>query len=235
MKGHGLGRRPSPTQDHVGRWRYGAVAPSTVTYVEQYLDLPNPAVYRPWYDQGVEGQCVGYACSWMLSILNRKRYAARQLYLEAQLIDEWDDTPPSEGTSIKAAMDVLRERGHWRYWGGLMRLLGLNEGIAANRWATTVDELRTSISTGTPFVLGCNWYSSFDSPMHLDNGWWIGHQHFGQVRGGHAICGYGASDKRQAFRLVNTWGFDYPMVWVPYAAVQRLLNEDGECAIITDR
>lgn len=235
INGHGLGRRTPNNFDHVSDARLRLLQPATVAVVERFLDLPNPDKYRPFYDQKAEGSCVGFSSSWMLSILNRKRYDARKLYLEAQLTDEYNDTPPAEGTSVKAAMDVLVARGAWPWFAGLQRLLRLSEGIAAVRWATTADELRTAISVGTPFVLGINWYAAFDSPVYK-NGWWIGQgADLGAIRGGHAICGYGASDKRQAFRLVNTWGLDYPPVWVPYPVVQRLINEEGEAAVVTDR
>lgn len=35
--------------------------------------------------------------------------------------------------------------------------------------------------------------------------------------------------------MAMTPGHDYPPVWVPYMAVQRLLNEDGEACAVTDR
>lgn len=236
MNGHGLGRRPILDRAPLYAVRMRNLLPTSPAPVERFLTLPNPEEYRPFYDQGTEGACVGFSCSWMMSILNRRRYDATKLYREAQDCDEYHDTPPSDGTSVKAALDILRARGHWRYYAGLMRALNLRDGIAAYRWALTVDELRAAISQGTPFVLGINWYEAFDSPVFVKGGWSIGHQvNWGYVRGGHAICGYGASDKRQAFRLINTWGFDFPPVWIPYTAVQRLLNEDGEAAAVTDR
>lgn len=234
--GHGLGRRPSPDTAHLERFRLRAVMSETVATVERFLSLPNPIEYRQLYDQGKEGACVGFSCSWMMSILNRKRYAARRLYLEAQAVDEYDDTPPSEGTSVRAGMDVLRTQGHWRLYAGGVRIGRIAEGIAANRWAVTVDEVRTAISQGIPVVFGIDWYDAFDSPHYLNDGWWIGKQlMWGPIRGGHAICAYGASDERQAIRLINTWGFDYPPVWLPYTAVQILLDSGGECAVVTDR
>lgn len=236
--GHGLGRRIPMDFDHVSRARLLSIQPAQAIAVEKFLDLPNPTKYRVFYDQGHEGACVGFSSSWMLSILNRKRYDATRLYQEAQLVDGFADTPPADGTSVKAAMDVLIARGAWPWFAGLGRLLRLSDGVSSVRWGTTVDELRVAISQGIPFVLGINWYQNFDSPVFKD-GWHIGDtggdSDWGAIRGGHAICGYAASDRRQAFRLINTWGMDYPPVWIPYTAIQRLLNEDGEAAIVTDR
>jgi hypothetical protein len=44
------------------------------------------------------------------------------------------------------------------------------------------------------------------------------------------------NDRMQAFPFLNSWGRSYPHVtWLPYEAMSRLIREDGEVAIITDR
>jgi hypothetical protein len=230
-----LGRREPTTWVHVEKYPLRTIAPLTVDVAERTLNLPTE--YVTWYDQGVEGACVGFAASWTMSVMNRQRYDARWLYREAQLIDEWADTPPSEGTSVRAAFDILRDKGHRRMWGPVPRPMMLANGIAANRWAVNVDEIRTAIQGGTPVVFGINWYSRFDQPEQLPNKeFWIGRGNdFGYIRGGHAICAYAVSDKRQAVRLVNSWGVNWKRSWLPYNAVTRLLNESGECGLIVDR
>jgi hypothetical protein len=72
-----------------------------------------------FYNQGAEGACVGFGCSRMMSLLNRKRYDARWLWDQAKIVDEWPDTNPGDdnGTSVRAGCDVLRNRGHRRVWG----------------------------------------------------------------------------------------------------------------------
>lgn len=213
-----------------------------------------PRQYRELYDQGREGACVGFSQSWMMSILNRTKYFAPWLYREAQLIDEWTDTPPAEGTSLRAAFDILRTTGHRQVWGQRVRDAQERHGISANRWAASVDEIRAAIVGGIPVNLGINWYRQFSNPAQRrrldDEGkpitefgidrydWWIGLSEltWGPIDGGHAITIVGASDRRQAFALCNTWGFAYPfLVWLPYAATRRLLGEYGEAGIVTDR
>lgn len=45
-----------------------------------------------------------------------------------------------------------------------------------------------------------------------------------------------ANDRMGAVRVLNSWGRDYPhRVWMPYATLQRLIDEDGEVALVTDR
>lgn len=230
-----LGRRVPTDWRHVERYPYAAVAPRSVDAVELNLLLPR---YRVRYDQESEGACVGFSSSWMTSILNRRLYDARWLWNRAKEVDEWPQTNPgdNEGTSVRAAMDILRGEGHRRVSRGVAGPVSLAEGILENRWASKVDEIRTSIASGTPAVLGCNWYANFDRPVaRAGDGHWIGEGPLGTVRGGHAICVYGASDRRQAVRLVNSWGERYPLVWLPYATLQRLIDEDGEATLATDR
>ena len=98
-----------------------------------------------FYDQGSEGACVGFACSRMMTLMNRRRYEARWLYREAQLIDEWSDTPPGEGTSVRAGCDILRLQGHRRTWGSRVHDVKPEEGIAENRWAVRWGEVREAL------------------------------------------------------------------------------------------
>jgi hypothetical protein len=238
MTSAGLGRRVPTTWKHVEKYPIRKLLSGEPITVEDVLPLPP---YRAHYDQGQEGACVGFSLSWMMSVLNRRLYNARNLYTTAQTIDEWDDTPPGEGTSVRAGCDVLRQVGHWqRLRFGRIAPPGLEPGISENRWATQVDELRECIHKGIPFVLGVNWYQNFDTPVPKQVGtksreFWIGNGSLGRLRGGHAICGYAASDKRQAFKLVNSWGISWPLVWIGYDVVQRLLDEEGEACLVVDR
>jgi hypothetical protein len=106
-----------------------------------------------FYDQQAEGSCVGFGSSRMMSFLNGKLYLARWLWDQAKKIDEWADTNPGDddGTSVRAALDVLRTQGHVAYkpsmdplqtdWRKRDQLIGsAAEGISANRWITSIDD-----------------------------------------------------------------------------------------------
>jgi hypothetical protein len=156
-----------------------------------------------FYDQGAEGACVGFGCSRMMTNFNRKRYVARWLWDLAKQRDEWSDTNPGDdnGTSVHAGFDVLRDAGHvpWSKSAALVeadwqkrdQLSAVStEGISANRWATTVDE-----------VLGA-----------------VGYQDLEFVD------------------FINSWGRGYPHITrMPVTVVERLLKEDGEFGVPTDR
>jgi hypothetical protein len=108
--------------------------------------LADTAGWYRFYNQGHEGACVGFALSRMMSLLNRERYDARRLYLEAQLVDDWSDTPPEEGTSGRAGCDVLRLRGAWQFKRGVSVGPDLADGITANRWGMSVEDIAACLS-----------------------------------------------------------------------------------------
>ena len=189
--------------------------------------------------------CVGFGCSAMMSITNHRqrvlatgqdltfRYECLWLYAQAQLVDEWPDTPPAEGTSVRAGCDVLRDVGHRRVQNGVAKPPSLANGISANRWATTVDEIRAALYSNVACAIGINWYSKMDSPYVINGERWV--DVGGQIRGGHCLCIYRMSDRRQAFMLMNSWGEAYAPVWIGYQDTQRLIDEAGEAVVITDR
>ena len=144
-----------------------------------------------FYDQLAEGACVGFSISRMMSLLNRKRYAADWLYTRAQETDEFADTPPAEGSSVRAGFDVLLQEGLKTVWDGVAYGPYLREGIVAYRWATTWDDVRQTL--GVP--LSAN-----------------------------------------SVPLVNSWGTGYPhVVHLVDEAGERLLAEEGEFGLVTDR
>jgi hypothetical protein len=92
--------------------------------------------------------CVGYGSSRMMGILNHSRYDAPWLWDRAKEVDEWPDTNVGDnnGTSVRAAMDVLRTIGHIQ-WG--KDKPDPKNGISANRWATNVDDLFSVLQNDT--------------------------------------------------------------------------------------
>lgn len=187
-----------PVKDSRGRWWIGratmlgsvrgghcvCLAPGKLADLQSWWEF---------YDQGREGACVGFGCSRMMSLLNRKRYDSRWLWNVAKEVDEWVETRAGDdnGTSVRAALDVLRTQGH-KPWTPSARVKP-EEGISANRWAKTVDEV-------------------------------------------HAVLQNGVGDRLGAVAILNSWGKSYPhVVWMPDAVLQRLIDEEGEVGLVTDR
>lgn len=121
----------------------------------------------PWWDfynQGQEGACVGFGSSRMMSQLNRKTYDGFWLYNEAKKVDEWPGED-YDGTSVRAALDILRKVGHCVKDVNGTAAAVLGEGISANRWARSVDDVLS--------VLG------YDGLDYVDvlNSWGRGYPH----------------------------------------------------------
>lgn len=248
----GLGRRPPETWEHVQRMPMRAIMPAQSFVLEKGMIVPS---WSPLHNQGKQGACVGHGTSAMLAMLHehwvrRKgdknpyvRYNPWWLWDRAKEIDPWPDTNPGDdnGTTVKAACQVLIEKGHV-LWPDETNPASISDpaesyGVAAVRWATTVDQIRTSLFNDIPVSVGFNWYASFDNPEYIDTEYYVGRDlaKLGLVEGGHCFCIFRGSDRRQACQFWNSWGPDYPMTWMTYECVDRLLREDGEAALVTDQ
>jgi hypothetical protein len=107
----------------------------------------DPDAWWDFYNQGNEGACVGFGVSRLTSQLNRKTYDGFWLYHEAQKVDEWPGED-YDGTSVRAGLDILRKRGHCEIKDGKTSAEAVAEGIKANRWARSVDDVLTALGYG---------------------------------------------------------------------------------------
>lgn len=113
--GHAYAGKPDGVRDYHGWWDY--------------------------YDQGTEGACVGTAASRAMTWTDRVRFDWHWLYREAQLVDSWAETPPEEGTSVRAAIDILRTKGHRRTWSTHTYDTDPKHGVSVNRWAQSMEDV----------------------------------------------------------------------------------------------
>ena len=150
---------------------------------------PDRLKWHAFYDQGSEGACVGFGISRAQTMLNHVLYDAFWLYEEAKRYDEWPGED-YDGTSVNAGLKVARDQGLMR---AEVSVVSHAAGIAAYRWATSVEDV----------------HSAIQMPL---------------------------ADSLEAVPLVNSWGVYYPhIVWLPDSVLARLLTEEGEAAVITDR
>jgi hypothetical protein len=102
------------------------------------------AAWWTFYNQGATGQCEGFSHARAMSLVNRARYDAPDLYFRAQ---DWAGQPrdPQTGTYNRAVLEVLRTQGAKTPKG---KSPSLSNGIAAYRWATSsalvLDALQTA-------------------------------------------------------------------------------------------
>jgi hypothetical protein len=182
-------------------------------------------------DQGREGACVGFG--WTHEALSTpvpvrlERVAgakvynpdlfARDLYRQAQRIDEWEGEN-YEGTSVLAGAKVMKG-------------LGL---LKEYRWAFGAADVVTGILTTGPVVLGIPWYESmYEAPDGIVE---VG----GDMVGGHCILARAVAAKGRVFpdeRAVgwlNSWGPEYGkngLAWIRESKLDWLLRQDGEACV----
>lgn len=134
-----------PTQDRQAYWIGRGAGWGSVRGGHCLCAKP-PAVndtdgWWAFYDQGVEGACVGFGISRYASLMNRLRYDGFALYHEAQRIDEWPGENYS-GTSVRAGLEVARTQGLWRVRAGTPSPTPrAADGIDVYRWARSVEEV----------------------------------------------------------------------------------------------
>lgn len=141
---------------------------------------PDRVSWYTFYNQGSEGACVGFGWSRCMTLLNKgQRYAARWLWDRAKERDEWPETLPGDGngTSVRAAAEVLVEGGHvdWKKaYGDDDHLLrggyepDAKDGLLAFRWAKTADEVHAALGNPRADELGA---------VPILNSWGEGYPH----------------------------------------------------------
>ena len=189
----------------------------------------------PVLDQSREGACVGFG--WTGELLARPRTQvgvstilanahAVRTYKAAQKLDEWGGENYS-GTSVLAGAKAVERSGMMKGY----------------RWCFGIDDVRDTLITNGPVVIGINWYESM---YYTDENGFVGVA--GELVGGHCLLltGYDPAypdpeDHRvthEMYRWRNSWGKSYGTggnAWISAADLKRLLSEDGEDCVAGER
>lgn len=184
-------------------------------------------------DQGTEGACVGFGWTGELlaapaspKIQPRVKVAdsfARSVYHEAQKIDEWDGES-YKGTSVLAGAKIIQQKGF----------------ITNYRWAFGIDDIRDSVITQGPVVLGVPWYKDM---YYTDERGLVSIT--GDSVGGHCITitGYDpamkfGSEVFEVFRWRNSWGKKYGINgdgYIKLNDLSTLIAQGGEACVPVGR
>lgn len=184
-------------------------------------------------DQGREGACVGFG--WTAELLaepfspteqpteQQGNKIAQSFYKRAQKIDQWPGED-YDGTSVLAGAKIMKEEGH----------------IGGYRWCFSIEDLRDTIITQGPVVVGVPWSSKMYQT--LDNGLVV---LGGKKVGGHCltVTGYHPEmridgQKLEVFRWTNSWGEGYGhggSGYIKYEDLKSLVSERAEMCIPEDR
>lgn len=161
-----------------------------------------------YYDQGVEGRCPEFSLLRVLSLMNRKRYdiTSRWHYFQMQREDEW------AGGSYPGASPV--------YEGSSVR--------AALEVARKYGAI-PALPSGRSFAPGANVQSAVRPEEGIAAYRWC--RSWDDVRAVLRV-----PDEQDGIDYLQSWGRSHPrMLRLPDAAGERLLREQGEFGVVTDR
>lgn len=179
-------------------------------------------------DQGQEGSCVGHGVTHELiarpaEVLTLDHAYARQLYFEAQKIDEWPGgaypgaSPFYEGTSVLSGVKVAQKRG----W------------FDSYRWAFNFDDFLLGLGYAGPAVIGINWWSGMFDP---DADGFL--RKTGQVEGGHCLLVKAVNVPAEYVTVHNSWGTGWGNkgdAKIEFADMRELLADQGEACFFIGR
>jgi hypothetical protein len=199
----GLGRLHSPDpRDRA----YKMVKPRAAAEVEQRYWIT-----RGQLDQLSTPHCVAFSGVRYLttSPCVNKPVDTTVLYNECQKVDEWEGES-YDGTSVRALFKILQQRGY----------------ISEYRWAFDAETVIAHVLAVGPVVMGTTWTIDMFMP---DRRGFI--TFTGEPVGGHAWTIIGASRKKQAVRMINSWGPNWGAsgrAWVSFADLDALIKDYGE-------
>jgi C1A family cysteine protease len=223
---------------------YGAVRPIPTTLPSQVDLRPN---CPPVEDQGQLGSCTANALVGALEFLEVKdkvkfmNLSRLFVYYNERVIEGTVNT--DSGAMIRDGIKTLAKQGvcsetNWPY--NIANFTkkppkgcyqeGDKHQIVSYARLNTLDEMRSTLAEGFPFVFGFSVYESFESAQVAKSGV-VNMPEAGEKQlGGHAVLAVGYDDASKRFLVRNSWGTGWGMkgyFTIPYAYMQdRNLSDD---------
>jgi hypothetical protein len=173
-------------------------------------------------DQGDKPHCVGFAWTGWLEagpVFQGPPHpivVPADIYKAAQLVDEWPDDEPYDGTSVRAGAKVLKRLGF----------------ISRYLWAKKLEDVVNALLEVGPVTVGTSWYAG------MSNVGGTGRMRArGQLEGGHAYLLTGCNRDTQLIRVRNSWGLDWGVKgrgYISFADFAKLLAMEGEACLAVE-
>jgi C1A family cysteine protease len=213
--------------------------------------LPPTADLRPTCskveDQGSLGSCTGNALVGALEFLEMKdkvpyiELSRLFIYYNERVIEH--SVMSDSGAMLRDGIKTLSKQGVcsekcWAYDISKFTVKpsapcyteAAKHKIKSYQRLQTVDEMRTCLADGYPFVFGFSVYESFESQEVAKTGVVNMPQSDEKQLGGHAVVGVGYDDSKKRFIVRNSWGEGWGMkgyFTIPYEYLaNRNLSDD---------
>ena len=213
--------------------------------------LPKRADLRPTCsqveDQGNLGSCTGNALAGALEFLERKDRVSfidlsrLFIYYNERVVEH--TVKSDSGAQIRDGIKTLAKQGvcseaRWPYVESKFTAKppatcyteGLKHQITSYQRILTLDEMRTCLADGYPFVFGFTVYESFMTQQVAKSGIGTMPKKGEKVVGGHAVVAVGYDDTKKVFIVRNSWGTSWGLggyFTLPYAYLSdRNLSDD---------
>ncbi len=201
----------------------------------------------PVEDQGNLGSCTANALAGALEFLERKdnvQFADLSrlfIYYNERVIE--NTVGSDSGAMLRDGIKTLAKQGVctealWPYVISKFTAKptascykdGANHQITSYQRLMTVDEMRSCLADGYPFVFGFTVYESFESATVARTGTMNMPKSGEKVLGGHAVMAVGYNDQQKRFIIRNSWGTGWGKqgyFTMPYAYLDdRKLSDD---------
>ncbi len=180
-------------------------------------------ICSPVENQGQLGSCTANALVGALEFLERKDHVTFVnlsrlfVYYDERVIEH--TVSSDSGAQIRDGIKTLTKQGvcsekKWPYFISKFAVKpiatcykeALQHQITSYHRIVTLDDMRTCLADGFPFVFGFTVYESFESPEVARTGILNMPQPGERVLGGHAVLAVGYNDANNRFLVRNSWG-----------------------------
>ncbi len=182
----------------------------------------------PVEDQGALGSCTGNAIAGALEFLELKDklplvdLSRLFIYYNERVMEHTVNS--DSGAQIRDGIKSVAKQGvcseaKWPY--DIKKFAAkptpacykeaLKHCISQYQRLSTLDDMRSTLASGYPFVFGFTVYESFESQDVAKTGVVPMPQKSERMLGGHAVVGVGYDDAQKRFIVRNSWGTDWGM------------------------